>query len=224
MLTPGRADSWSSSGAAPHRLTRETLGRAVGELVRRDRGLARIVASHGLPPLWARRPGFPTLVRIILEQQVSLASAAAIYRRVAKELPGGWTPPAVRAAGERGLRARGLTRQKARYITELANHVADGRLRFSELARSTDEVVHAQLAAVPGIGPWTANIYLLMVLCRPDVWPPGDLALHKALARLRGLRQIPSSDEAARLAARWRPYRAVAARILWHGYLSTRES
>ena len=224
MLRTDRSQGGTSSSTFPQRLTREALERAVGELVRRDRGLARIVAAHGPPPLWARRPAFATLVRIILEQQVSLASAAAIYRRVAKELPGGWSPASVRAAGEAGLRARGLTRQKARYVTELANHVGDGRLVLSELTRASDDVVRAQLAAVPGIGPWTANIYLLMVLCRPDIWPTGDLALHKALARLRGLRQIPSSDEAVRLAARWRPHRAVAARILWHGYLSTRES
>lgn len=204
------------------RLTDASLASAVGELARRDRRLARIVDTHGVPPLWARRQGFATLVRIILEQQVSLASAAALYRRVAKELPRGWTSASVRAVGESGLRALGLTRQKAGYIAELAMRVDSGALRFSALARHDDDAVRAHLIAVPGIGPWTANIYLLMALGRPDVWPPGDLALHKALATLYGLRSVPSSDEAARLAARWAPYRAVAARILWHGYLAER--
>src|SRR5690348_2859402 len=132
------------------RLTRHSLANAARELARRDRGLARIVAAHGPPPLWARRPGFATLVRIILEQQVSLASAAAIYTRVAKELDDGWTPTSVRLAGETGLRARGLTRQKARYITELARQIDDGRLPLAMLARFSDDVVRAQLGAVPG--------------------------------------------------------------------------
>lgn len=214
--------SWRSFPVRQQRLTDVSLANAVRELARRDRGLGRIVAAHGTPPLWARRPGFATLVQIILEQQVSLASAAALYRRVAKELPRGWTPASVRAVGESGLRARGLTRQKARYVAELAASVDDGQLRLSALGRADDDSVRARLSELPGIGPWTANIYLLMALCRPDVWPPGDLALHKALAKLRGLPKVPSSDEAAELAARWTPYRAVAARILWHGYLSER--
>lgn len=216
------ASSSSTATAVPTRLTRDSLAGAVRELAWRDRGLARIIAAHGPPPLWARRPGFATLVRIILEQQVSLASAAALYRRVAQELPGGWSAPSVRAVGESGLRAYGLTRQKARYVTQLAIEVDAGRLRLPALARAADDIVRAQLGAIPGIGPWTANIYLLMALCRPDVWPPGDLALHKALATLRGLRQMPSTREAARIAARWSPYRAVAARILWHAYLAER--
>jgi DNA-3-methyladenine glycosylase II len=204
------------------RLTRHSLANAARELARRDRGLGRLVAAHGIPPLWARRPGFATLVRIILEQQVSLASAAVLYRRLAKELPHGWTATSVCAEGESGLRARGLTRQKARYVAELAARVNDGELRLAALARADDDSVRARLAELPGIGPWTANIYLLMALGRPDVWPAGDLALHKALATLRGFSAIPSSDQAARLAAVWAPYRSVAARILWHGYLARR--
>ena len=191
-------------------------------LARRDRGLARIVLRHGTPPLWARRPGFATLARMILEQQVSLASAAALYRRVGDELPAGWTPASVLSASEQGLRARGLTRQKARYVAELAARVADGRLALAKLARAPDDEAHAELVAVPGIGPWTASVYLLMALGRPDTWPPGDLALHKALATLRGLPRVPTSDEAIEIAAAWAPHRAVAARILWHGYLSER--
>lgn len=204
------------------KLTRTSLGDAVRELATRDPALGRIVAAHGAPPLWARRPGFATLARIVLEQQVSLASAAALYRRVADELPSGWAPASVLAVGEGGLRARGLTRQKARYVAELASRVHDGRLDLAALARADDDTVRARLVALPGIGPWTAGIYLLMALGRPDVWPPGDLALHRALATALGLAHAPSSDEAARLAERWAPRRAVAARILWHGYLRAR--
>ena len=203
-------------------LCRESLATGVRALAAKDRGLARIVEAHGMPPLWLRRPGFATLARIVLEQQVSLASAATLYRRVARELPGGWTPASVLEVGEGGLRARGLTRQKARYIAGLAERIVGGGLALRSLRRADDAMALSRLREVPGIGPWTANLYLLMALGRPDVWPPGDLALHKAMADLRRLPRLPSSDDAARLAARWAPWRAVAARILWHGYLAER--
>lgn len=210
------------AGEAPPPLTRATLREGVRALAARDGGLARIVAAHGPPPLWARPQGFPTLVRIVLEQQVSLASAATLFARVRGELGGRVTPAAVLAAGEAGLRSLGLTRQKARYVHGLAEHVAGGALPLAELARLPDDRAAERLVRVPGIGPWTAGIYLLMALRRPDVWPPGDLALHRALARLLGRPEPPAADEAAALARRWRPWRAVAARILWHGYLAER--
>ena len=206
----------------PPRLTAVSLAAATAILAARDQDLARIVAAHGVPPLWARRPGFATLARIILEQQVSLASAATLYRRLARELPTGWTARSVLTVGESGLRTLGVTRQKARYLADIAARIEAGDLRLARLGQAEDAVVHAQLCAVPGIGPWTARIYLLMALGRPDVWPLGDLALHKALASLRRLRVVPSAEEAARLAAGWAPYRSVAARILWHGYLAER--
>jgi len=203
-------------------LTRAALMRAVNDLVARDRGLARIVTAHGPPPLWSRPAGFPTLVRIILEQQVSLAAANSLFRRVTTQLPGGMTPQAVLAVGSTGLRALGLTRQKARYVCALGEYVRNGEIALASLARMSDAAVAAHLERVPGIGRWTSSIYLLMVLRRPDIWPSGDLALHKALARLRRLPEVPTSERAALLARRWAPYRAVAARILWHGYLSER--
>jgi DNA-3-methyladenine glycosylase II len=207
-------------GAANRALTRATLAEAVNDLVARDRGLARIVATHGPPPLWARRTGFSTLVHIILEQQVSLASARALFRRLSAQLPGGMTPESVVAAGPLRLRALGVTRQKARYVCELGACVQRGEISLSRLATLPDGAAAAHLEQVPGIGPWTSSIYLLMAMRRPDVWPPGDLALHKALARLRRLPEVPSTERASVLARRWAPYRAVAARILWHWYLS----
>jgi DNA-3-methyladenine glycosylase II len=193
----------------------------VRELVARDARLSGIVERHGPPPLWARPRGFATLVRIILEQQVSLASAAALFGRLERSL-GGVTPSSVAAAGRQGLQALGVTRQKARYACELAERVVDGSLPLPALARLPDDEVAKRLTSLPGIGPWTAGVYLLMALRRPDVWPPGDLALHKALARLEGWRVVPTSDQACSLANRWQPWRAVAARILWHGYLAER--
>jgi len=203
-------------------LGRATLLEGVRELTARDARLLRIVERYGPPPLWARPSGFTTLVRIILEQQVSLASAAALFERLERSLDGGVTPASVIAAGRPGLQALGVTRQKARYACELAERVASGALPLTTLGRLSDDEVAERLIGVPGIGPWTAGIYLLMALRRPDVWPPGDLALHKALARLRGRRELPTSEEARAFARRWSPWRAVAARILWHGYLAER--
>lgn len=205
-------------------LTRGALGAAVAELTARDAGLARIVVAHGPPPLWARPQGFATLARIVLEQQVSLASAATLLARITRALGGDFSADAVARAGVDGLRALGLTRQKAAYLAGLAERVAVGTLPLVRLARLSDDEVYARLVAVPGIGPWSANIYLLMALRRPDVWPPGDLALQRTMVSACGLPRVPSSDEAARIAERWKPWRAVAARILWHGYLAGRSA
>jgi len=203
-------------------LTRSTLSSAVADLTRRDRALARIVRAHGAPPLWARRPGFATLSRIILEQQVSLASARTLYGRLSKHLEGGWTPAAILREGTTGLMGRGVTRQKAGYLFALAERIERGELVLRSLGRASDEDAQRQLIACHGVGPWTASIYLLMALRRPDIWPPGDLALQKALSRLLGLERMLTNEEAIECASQWAPYRAVAARILWCGYLGER--
>ncbi len=205
----------------PTTLQRASLLSAVRRLARADRRLARLVARYGPPPLWARRPGFATLLRIILEQQVSLASARALFLRLETAL-GEVGPLTIAMLGMPGLQRLGLTRQKASYAVGLAESVLDGRLPLRRLSRFPDDEARDLLVRVRGIGPWTANIYLLMALRRPDIWPPGDLALHKALIRLHGFDGVLSLVDAERLAERWRPYRGVAARILWHAYLSER--
>ncbi len=188
-------------------------------LAGRDRDLAAVVERIGPPPLWARRPGFPTLVRIILEQQVSLASARAAFERLRRCLPR-LDPRSFLQLDAATLRAAGFSRQKARYCRELAEELAAGRLRIAELGRLPDAAARARLMRQPGIGRWTADIYLLMALGRPDVWPRGDLALARAAARVKRLPRRPDNAELARLAGRWRPWRAVAARLLWHDYLN----
>ena len=203
------------------RLDRVSLLSGVRTLTRRDPGLAGLVARHGPPPLWARRPGFTTLLRIILEQQVSLASANALYNRLARTVRP-LEPAGILMLGIPGLQAVGLTRQKAGYAYGLAARVEGGQLALSQLGRCSDTEALERLMEVPGIGPWTAGIYLLMALRRPDVWPPGDLALHKALGRLRGSGSSLTGMEIDQITAPWRPLRAVAARILWHSYLSER--
>lgn len=194
----------------------------VRALAARDKHLARVFDEFGPPPLWARPRGFPTLVRIILEQQVSLASAAALYTRLDLHLDGEVTPARVLEPGETALLSLGFTRQKARYVVGLAAQLESGAVSLERVARMPDADAGAALIRIPGIGPWTAGVYLLMALRRPDVWPPGDLGLHKSMAEMRGLSAVPTSDAAAAFALRWRPWRAVAARLLWHSYLSRR--
>ncbi len=203
-------------------LDRAMLLRGVRDLSARDPVLADIFARLGPPPLWGRRPGFATLVRIVLEQQVSLASAAALYAKLQRRLAGTVTPEGVRSIGVRGLKTLGFTRQKARYVHGLATSIVGDEFSLSRIARLTDEAAIAALDAAPGVGPWTAGIYMLMALRRPDIWPPGDLGLHKSIAETHGLVRIPSSAEASEFALRWRPWRAVAARLLWHSYLHVR--
>ena len=201
------------------RLNREQLTTAVRALARHDPALRAVVRRHGPPPLWARPGTFATLLRIILEQQVSLASARAMFTRL-REATRTVTPESVLTLGPQGLRRLGLTRQKASYAYGLAERIRAGELCLAALARMSDADAREALLRVRGVGPWTADIYLIMALRRPDVWPAGDLALHQILQRTWRLPRLPSTAEAATFAARWTPWRAVAARILWHAYLS----
>jgi DNA-3-methyladenine glycosylase II len=206
--------------ASPLRpLDEPTLAAAAAELAVVDPDLAGILARHGPPPLWAREPGFATLVAIILEQQVSLTSGAAALGRL-DAAAGGLTPAAVVALGEERAREAGLTRQKARYVVGLGERVVDGRLDPVDLSIAADDDVRARLLEIPGIGRWTADIYLLMALGRQDVWPDGDLALAAAMRRSKGLDTLPDAAAQRRIAEAWRPWRAVAARLLWHAYLA----
>ena len=202
-------------------LTRATLREGARELASRDRDLARIVERLGTPPLWGRRPGFPTLVRIILEQQVSLAAARTLYGRLDREL-GGMRAETLAACGEAGLRERGLTRQKARYCHGFALLILERKLDLSAIAALPDDEGRAALMSVPGLGPWSVDIYFLMALRRPDVWPRGDLALAVALREVKRLRKMPTREDQLSHAARWAPWRSVAARLLWAHYLEAR--
>ena len=197
----------------------DRLRAAARALADRDPDLARILARHGTPALWSRPPGFATLVAIILEQQISLRSGAAALARL-EEAAGSLEPAAIVALGEDGARAAGQTRQKARYVMELARAALDGRFDPAAIAAAEDDDARAALTSLLGIGRWTADIYLLMALGRPDVWPDGDLALGAALRRAKGLATVPDREEQRALAESWRPYRAVGARLLWLAYLA----
>lgn len=213
-----------TSAARPlRRLNGVWLRHATLELCARDRDLARIVSRVGTPPLWARRPGFPTLVRIILAQQVSLASADAMYARLRDHL-GGVTAEGVARQGPAGLRRLGFTRQKADYCHELAGLVVHGELDLRRIARGDDGVGRRELLAIRGLGPWSVDIYYLMALRRPDVWPHADLALGEAARVIKRLPDRPDPKGLAQMAAGWAPWRSVAARILWQYYLRGRGS
>jgi DNA-3-methyladenine glycosylase II len=209
------------STRVPRALTRASLAVGANALAARDPDLARILHRLGVPPLWGRRPGFSTLILIILEQQVSLAAAGTMYRRLFQHL-GGMSAEAVCRLEVAGLQRLGLTRQKARYCHGLAERVLEGRLDLSRTARAPDGVGRKTLLEVPGLGPWSVDIYYLRALRRPDIWPRGDLALAAALKEVKGLKDLPRKEDQEAMARDWSPWRSVAARMLWEHYLSSR--
>lgn len=200
-------------------LTQTTFAEGLRYLSERDNDLAQILDKLGAPPMWSREPGFPTLVYIILEQQVSLASAKAAFTRLlAAASP--LTPQRFLELDDHALKRIGFSRQKMIYSRHLAEAVLQGRLDLDALEIMDDEAARAALIEMKGIGPWTADIYLLMVLHRPDVWPSGDIALAKAVQVVKKLPARPLPGQLIEIAQAWQPWRAVAARLLWHFYLS----
>ncbi len=212
-----------TAGSKPVRLTRARLEAAVSELASIDDGLARITATHGSPPLWQRPAGFASLVKIILEQQVSQASAKAVWTKLDARMTA-CTPESFLTLSDEVLTDCGFSCQKMRYTRGAADAIVTGRLELAQLSRMDDAAALESLLSLKGVGPWTAQVYLLMSLGRPDIWPAGDLALQRAVQRLKGLDELPDDAQMNRLAESWRPWRAVAARILWHGYLADKRA
>lgn len=203
------------------KLTKADVASAAQHLANRDNNLASILEAYGPPPLWSRKPGFSTLIRIILEQQVSLASAASMFKRLNEHIqPFG--PDRVIELGEPRLKSLGLTRQKTAYCLHLAESINSKTLNLSGLSKMSDEDAKAALMRVKGIGSWSADIYLLTVLRRPDIWPASDLALATAVTKVKRLKLRPTTDQLFSIADQWRPFRSVAARMLWQYYLARR--
>ena len=200
-------------------LDESSLRRAVRILARRDPALAAIARQYGPPPLWSRPPGFATLVHMILEQQVSLASALAVFERLRASLPV-FDAVSLLALDDAAFKKVGITRQKTAYARGLASAIAGNTLDLDSLALLDDTKVHQVLTRIKGIGLWTSNVYLLMALGRPDAFPASDIALLVAAHKIKKLRRRPTPERLERLAENWRPWRAVAARLLWHFYLS----
>ncbi len=178
---------------------------------------AALIARIGYPPPRVREPGYETLLRTIVGQQVSVASAAAVWRRLEAELGAGCAPEVLLTRDHDALRACGLSRQKQSYARSLAELVISGELDLNALPRDDEEAI-AQLVRIKGIGRWSAEIYLLFAEGRPDIWPAGDLAVQIAVGRIMGLPERPSEKATRALAEQWRPHRGAAAIMAWHHY------
>jgi DNA-3-methyladenine glycosylase II len=177
--------------------------------------------TAGDPPLRLRPAGFEGLCRVIAGQQLSVASATAIWNRTEAAVRP-FSPRALLALSDAELAAAGLSRPKIRTLRAIAEACANG-LNLAKLARASDEEVHAALTQVVGIGPWTADVYIMFCLGRADAWAPGDLALQIAAQRALGLAERPTAEELRDIAERWRPWRGVAARLLWAYYAATKQ-
>lgn len=198
-----------------------TFEEACRLLAEEDEHIGAIVGRWGIPEFWHRSPGFQTLTLLILEQQVSLESGAAMYRRLTDSM-GSLTPEAMLAVGYDHLLSLGVTRQKSRYLIDLADAIYEGAFDLEDLDAERVEVARARLMALRGVGAWTADAYLLSALRRPDMWPVGDRALQVGAGEVLGLSNPASESELEVIAEPWRPVRAAAARLIWHDYLSSR--
>ncbi|TNE66642.1 MAG: DNA-3-methyladenine glycosylase 2 family protein [Bacteroidetes bacterium] len=203
------------------KLNDKILREATHWLAERDIALNLVFQQYGYPPLWAREPGFSTLVHIILEQQVSLASANAAFQRLQEHL-GTVTPEVFIQLEDDTLRQIGFSRQKMLYTRTLATTLLDGRLDLESLEDQTDDEVRATLLQLKGIGNWTVDIYLSECLLRPDILPQGDIAMQEAFRVLKDLPERPKHETFTELTRHWRPWRSVGTRMLWHFYLCER--
>ncbi len=204
-------------------ISEKTLQTGVAYLSRMDADLARVTDRLGDPPMWTRPTGFVSLIQIILEQQVSLASAKAVNKRLMQSVDV-LTPAAMLSLSGDELRAIGFSRQKTAYCRNLALNVRNGNLNLDGLETMSDSNVRSELLKQKGIGNWTADIYLLMAMRRPDVLPQSDIALIIAMQELKNLPKKPSQVEFQEIGDAWKPWRSVAARILWHFYLNRNKS
>lgn len=193
----------------------------VGSLVARDEDLARIVTAHGVPTFWSRPATFATLVLLILEQQVSLASGKAVFDRLRRQV-GHVDPARVAAVDHDGLRGVGMTRQKASYVSDLAHGIRDGTVDWTAITAGRRGPARTALLDVRGIGPWTADVWLLACRCLPDEWPVGDRALQVGVAEVVGRPEPLVGPDLTTVGRRWAPHRSTAARLVWHDYLARR--
>ncbi len=203
-------------------VSERNIGRICRELAGSDAHLAHVHKTYGTPPLWDRPTGFSTLLHIILEQQVSLASAKACFDKLAAYL-GEVTPNGLLSINDADLKTIGFSRQKTAYARHLSEAILEKRIDLDSLHKLPDSDVKAELVKLKGVGEWTSDIYLLMAMLRPDVMPKGDIALHEAYRKLTNGDKRPGSDEFVAMAEKWKPFRSVAARLLWHFYLSEKK-
>ncbi|MFZ0830963.1 MAG: DNA-3-methyladenine glycosylase 2 family protein [Thermoplasmata archaeon] len=197
--------------------SRPSARQVARQLSRSDPVLAELIRRGGPTDLPSRGAGFPTLARSILFQQISGAAGASILRklRAAHGGPGFPEPEWFQNVSAEVLRASGVSPQKMRYLRDLGTHVVEGRLNLRHLARQPDAAVLAELTSVRGIGVWTAQMYLIFSLHRPDIFPSGDLGIRKAVGKAWGFQRLPAVSTVERHARRWAPFRSHAAYYLW---------
>jgi DNA-3-methyladenine glycosylase II len=183
--------------------------------------LADLLHKNGIPPIWPREPGFESLVRIILEQAVSLESARAVFEKYQKEI-GLITPKSFLEADEKLWSRTGFSQMKWKTCCRCAEKVIKGGMNLFPTNENEDENLAQELIGLAGIGPWTVDIYFLLVLQRADIWPEADRALAVAVSQAIGLNDVMDRKSLVKIADPWKPYRSWAARIFWHDYLIRR--
>jgi DNA-3-methyladenine glycosylase II len=198
-------------------ITAEDLRASLDALARIEPAVARALEEAGYPESRHSEPGYTTLLRTIVGQQVSIQSAASMWAKLQALVGEACEPEAILAASDETLRAAGLSRQKASYARSLAEEVISGRLDLHNLAEA-DEAAIGELVRVKGIGRWSAEIYLLFAEGRQDIWPAGDLVVQIEVGRLMGMPEKPSERSVREIAEGWRPYRGAAAVFAWHHY------
>lgn len=199
-------------------LTNENFHSICDQLARKDKHLRSVLKQYGCPPLWTRKPDFQTLIHIILEQQVSLASAKAALNKL-KEKLGTITPKKLLALSDEELRACYFSRQKTVYARSLATAILSRQVSLKSFSTLDNAEARSNLKKIKGIGDWTADVYLLFALQRTDIFPVGDLAMVSAMKELKKLPTETKQEDLLRLADKWKPYRSVATMILWHYYI-----
>ena len=190
-------------------------------LAKRDKDLKNIITQYGYPPLWSRTPSFATLIHIILEQQVSLASAKAAFLKLESAI-GHITPEKILQLSDEEMKACYFSRQKTKYAKHLAEVILNGELNIDALQTLPDNAVRTELKKVKGIGDWTVDVFLMMVLHRNDCFATGDIALMKSIKEVKSLVPLTSKAEILLITETWKPYRTLAAFLLWHAYIRKR--
>lgn len=191
------------------------------KLAKKDKELKGIIRQYGYPPMWTRPATFQSLILFILEQQVSLASAYAAFKKL-KEKIGYVTPVKILSLTDEQLRSCYFSRQKIIYARELAKAVQSKQLRLKNFLNAHEDDIRIELKKIKGIGDWTVDVYLMHSLRRTDLFPLGDIALVNSLKEIKQLHPHTTKEKMLNISEPWRPYRTIASMILWHAYIQKR--
>jgi len=201
--------------------TKDNFINICDQLSKKDKDLKKIIKAHGHPPMWTRPATFQTLILIILEQQVSLASAYAAFKKLKQKI-GYITPVKILSLTDAELRGCYFSRQKIIYARELAKAIQSKQINLKKLSLTTDDAIRIELKKIKGIGDWSVDVYMMHALQRTDLFPLGDIALVNSLKETKNLHQQITKEDMLALAESWRPYRTIASMILWHAYIQKR--